>query len=326
MRNALLALTMIAAGTTFAGPDTNSPPARTTITTTGATGHATGASFASGSFSGEQWTNILGASSRLRALSQKAAKEYFFIAAGVDPSTYRASLTTTMTQFDSAFATLTHGSETTPLFASESIATQYDKTQLYWSQLKEIYTKVAEGAEPKSENFPFVDTTSTQMYEAIERAGQEYATAANTQVGSTTFAQTINAVGTQRVLSQRLAKEYTLVYLGVFTNESQTAVLEGTNQFDKTLNGLFNGDATMGLSAAREPSVIAQLNNIKSAWNNYRPLLEKGFNATPAQTDVVAVAQSNETLFQSVNVAFQTFQAIGKNNQAATVTGEQNNE
>ncbi len=323
MRTALAALTMIVAGTTFAGPETNPTTTTTTQTTTTTTSTT---SFTNGTLTNEQWANILGTSSRLRALSQKAAKEYFFVAAGVDATTYRASLSTTMTQFDSAFTTLTQGSETTPLFASETVATQYDKVQIYWSQLKELYTKVAEGAEPSRENFPFVDTTSTQVFEAIEKAGQEYATAANAQVGSTTFAQTINAVGTQRVLSQRLAKEYTLVYLGVFPNESQTAVQQGMNQFDKTLNGLFTGDTTMGLTAAHEPSVIAQLNNIKSAWSNYRPLLEKGVNTTPDRSDVSAVAQSNDTLFQSVNVAFQTLQAIGKGNQAATVTGEQNDE
>jgi hypothetical protein len=321
MRNALALLTLLACGTTLAGPDGTPKPALSNVTP-----HSTSTDTTIGSYSAEQWTNILGASARLRTLSQKAAKEYFFIAANVEPSVYRASLKTTIEQFDSTFTILTSGNESTPVFASETIATQYDKAQIYWSTLKEIYTKVAEGAEPDRANFPSVDTTSTQLFDTIDAAGDAYAKAANAQIGSSTFGQTITAVGTQRTLSQRLAKEFTLVYLGVFTSESQTAVVEGTTQFDKVLSGLFNGDSTLGLSAAREPSVIAQLNNIKNAWDNYRPLLAKGFNATPSQNDVQAVAQSNDTLFQSVNVAFQTFQAIGKTNQAATVTGEQVNE
>lgn len=305
MRIPVLAVALAVAGTTLP-VNAFSPDAPATNTTAGVPSYST-----------EQWTNFFAYTARARTVSQKLAKEYFFIASGVDVQANRKNLSESIALFEATMNALSSGDNNAglPKFNNSEIQGQFDKVTSLFNQVKPFYTSVASGGTPSRENFPAIDTTSTQLLETINKINTYFTTTAEQQLGNTGFTKSINAIATNRTLSQQLAKEFTLVYLGVFPADSQSSLRTGAQQFESNLTSLqtwTSGNNTL----------LTQLTNIKNAWSNFQPAIAKGFNATPTQNDVATVYQAGTNLTETISVAFQTFASWNNNSQITNVPTE----
>lgn len=78
--------------------------------------------------------------------------------------------------------------------------------------------------------------------------------------------QEIDMAGRQRLLSQRIAASACLLSLGVDAESSETALSEAQLIYGATLDHLQNGDATAGLPAASDATVLSALDGARSAW------------------------------------------------------------
>jgi len=86
--------------------------------------------------------------------------------------------------------------------------------------------------------------------------------------GSESHGLIINLAGRQRMLTQKMTKEALFVAHGLSVSKN----LDETQQlFDTTLTGLINGDAALGLPAARSTQIRTQLDLVSNLWQKYRP-------------------------------------------------------
>lgn len=77
----------------------------------------------------------------------------------------------------------------------------------------------------------------------------------------------INLAGRQRMLSQKMSKEVLALNLGNGEVDTLKATIQ---QFDKTLEGLINGDKTLNLPSTQVPIIRSQLQQVKELWRSFR--------------------------------------------------------
>lgn len=76
----------------------------------------------------------------------------------------------------------------------------------------------------------------------------------------------INLAGAQRMLSQKMAKEYFLVRAGGSRSTLDTLI----TSFDKVLAGLRSGDVGLGLPPAKDHAVVEAINTANSTWDQLK--------------------------------------------------------
>jgi nitrate/nitrite-specific signal transduction histidine kinase len=80
-----------------------------------------------------------------------------------------------------------------------------------------------------------------------------------------TLKQLINIAGSQRMLSQRLVKQYCQIGLGVFTHESVESITRDVERFERQLDIL--------KKASDDPVFQEKLEWVGIAWQRFRPLV-----------------------------------------------------
>jgi len=84
---------------------------------------------------------------------------------------------------------------------------------------------------------------------------------------SQSYGRVINLAGRQRMLTQKLTKEAMFIVNGMDVTEDARSTME---LFERTLNGLINGDKELGLPPARNKKILAQLKKVESLWKEFK--------------------------------------------------------
>lgn len=114
----------------------------------------------------------------------------------------------------------------------------------------------------------------------------------------------INLAGRQRMLTQKMSKEMLFILAG----QDQSEALANTrNLFDKTLTGLIEGDAEMGLPPASSPEIEEQLLLFQDLWRHFSDDLDKGLKTRDATVLSKLTTESVEILKQA-NAAVKLFE------------------
>jgi len=90
------------------------------------------------------------------------------------------------------------------------------------------------------------------------------------------YAVAINQAGRQRMLSQRMSKEFLFVVMGVDVETNRTEMGKTVKLFDSTLDRLLAGDAEVSMPAPPSEEIRAQLVLVRGIWQPFRVMLEKG--------------------------------------------------
>ena len=106
------------------------------------------------------------------------------------------------------------------------------------------------------------------------------------------YANIINLAGRQRMLTQKMSKEIFLIAWNIDVNKNKEELKKTADTFDRTLNGLINGDKELGLPSAGNQDIIKQLNNVKSLWNDFKVLVD----------ETVASGRTSESIIKKVSV------------------------
>jgi nitrate/nitrite-specific signal transduction histidine kinase len=127
------------------------------------------------------------------------------------------------------------------------------------------------------------------------------------------FSVAINVAGKQRMLSQKLTKEYLLVALGLEPEKNTANAAATLALFDGNLKLLIAGDPERHLRAPPTPEVLEQLNVVGTHWNQLRPLIEKGLNdPTAIASSLDQVRAANLLVLDEMNKAVSLYETACK--------------
>jgi len=128
------------------------------------------------------------------------------------------------------------------------------------------------------------------------------------KVAEKEWAAAINLAGRQRMLSQKMAKEFLLVALKVDDAENRKSCRATATMFSESLERLLRGDSELGIPAPPSKEIEQQLQKIKGLWDTFGAQLSAGLGETAISPEALsAVATLNAPLLLEMNKAVSMY-------------------
>jgi hypothetical protein len=256
-----------------------------------------------------EYAVIINLAGRQRMLTQKMSKEMLLIAKGVDVEANRTALKATAGLFDTTLNGLIKGNDELGLPPTEGGTTlgQLGKVQALWAEFNEIVTAVVNGGEVPLEkmatlNLPLLKNMNTAV-RLYEKEAQK--------VTGRSAGVVINLSGKQRMLTQKMSKEMLLVALNYKVEENKANLRGTVSLFDRTLKGLRDGDADLGLPPTTDAGIVAQLDKVASIWQQFKPVVDRAGDVNEAEVssdDLQQMVQLNLPLLKEMNAAVKMYE------------------
>ena len=126
------------------------------------------------------------------------------------------------------------------------------------------------------------------------------------------LAVTINLAGKQRMLTQKMSKEFLLIAAGYEVDSNKLSLQETAGLFERTLKGLLDGDATLDLPGTKDAEIRTQLQKVQSMWLEFKPNVEIAITATGTipEQQISALAKQNLPLLKEMNKAVGMYETL----------------
>jgi len=249
---------------------------------------------------------VINLSGRQRMLTQKMSKEMLLIYLGIDAKQNRNQLGSSAIMFSNTLRGLINGDpkQKLPETSDHAILGQLGKVNTLWQDFSENVLSALSGEVDEAliqqvavQNLPLLSEMNKAVYMYEEAAGADLKT----------LAPVVNLSGRQRMLSQKMTKEYLLIAAGINKAENQKGLKETVALFDRTLKGLRDGDAAQRLPGTTQTDIRAQLDIVTARWDAYRPLLEQQDYSVE---QIRRVAALNLPLLKEMNTAVKMYERL----------------
>ena len=187
---------------------------------------------------------------------------------------------------------------------------QLDKVRDMYLELKPLFDSVTQGAVLTGSEMTTLGEKNVPLLKEMNKAVKMYERGAKKALsGDAAAAIVINLAGKQRMLTQKMTKEALLVQLGVAKEDNLLNLRETTALFDRTLNGLIDGDADLELPGTQDATIRAQLEKVSGLWTALSPSFETVLGGSELAADKLAVLSTeNVTLLKEMNKGVKLFE------------------
>ncbi len=268
--------------------------------------------------SAKEYGIILNLSGKQRMLTQKMCKETLLVVAGINKEANKVNLKNSFGLFSKTLAGLKDGDDSLELVATENsrIRKQLDSVKLLFDELAPIFTKAISGAKPTEDELKFLKDKNVPLLLAMNKAVKMYERKSKSVIGGDSALNVIiNLAGKQRMLTQKMSKEFLFIKLGIDVENNRMALRETIALFNKTLTGLQQGDADLGLPPTSDQKILTQLNVVQDLWKPFKPVIENASDVTTTEIpleDVKKVAELNIPLLVNMNKAVKMYETLTK--------------
>lgn len=123
------------------------------------------------------------------------------------------------------------------------------------------------------------------------------------------FAVAVNQSGRQRMLSQKMTKEFLLLTQGIDRGLNKVELNKTIRLFDTTHLRLRNGDAEAGMPAPPDDAIRQQLDAVDAIWTPFREALEQGARGEPDEKALAFIAKESHHLVTEMDKAVSAYEA-----------------
>eukprot|EP00931_Biecheleriopsis_adriatica_P055115 TRINITY_DN32516_c0_g1_i1.p1 TRINITY_DN32516_c0_g1~~TRINITY_DN32516_c0_g1_i1.p1 ORF type:complete len:607 (-),score=124.54 TRINITY_DN32516_c0_g1_i1:100-1689(-) len=251
---------------------------------------------------------------RQRMLSQRMSKEALMVSLGVDPEGSVAALNNTMNLFASSHLSLLD-SQTTDY----CILGQMKVVSDLWSKFSPSIVSVIDTKAASDIDLQVIAELNPILLKEMNAAVSLYAassTECSPVVSAVEWAGAINVAGRQRMLSQKMSKEFLLVAKGIDADGNKANMDTTIALFSDSLAKLIQGSTDDSLPAPPTQDVADQLFVVKGLWATFKALLEDNIATSTYSAAVLGqVAAQSGTLLAEANRAVTLYVS------AATTSG-----
>ncbi|MCP4695471.1 MAG: hypothetical protein GY862_01285 [Gammaproteobacteria bacterium] len=253
----------------------------------------------------QEMGTVINLAGKQRMLTQKMSKEILLIAKGVNADDNKANLQKTAALFHKTLKGLIGGDADLGLPETKDavILAQLGKVAGLWKTFHENIAAVLKGDTSKGilEN---VAGQNIPLLKNMNKAVQMYAKASGSNLDPA-MATTINLAGKQRMLTQKMTKELLLAANGVAVEDNKLYLKATVALFERTLKGLFDGDAKLALPGTKDAAIRAQLETVQKLWTEYKPVLDA---ADISDAGLAKAARLNLPLLKQMNKAVKMYE------------------
>lgn len=254
---------------------------------------------------------VINLSGKQRMLTQKMSKEALLVGLNVDKEDDLKRLKESRDLFDRTLKGLRDGDEELGLAPTTQphILKALSKVDKLWDDYDFAVSAIAQVGEVYKPQVKIIAAQNMPILRAMDRAVNLYEGAASLDDMEPSLATAINLAGRQRMLSQKMTKEFLFIAIGHNQSLNKRSLRETMYLFEITLDGLIGGDETQGLSPAPNQAIRSQLLRVKSLWREFRFLLEK----KSSDETIRDIASMNIHLLREMNKAVEMLADVGNN-------------
>jgi len=238
---------------------------------------------------------VLNLSGKQRMLTQKMSKEIVLIAMGHETGKNVTNLKATAELFDKTLTGLRNGDVELKLVSTTNprILRQLGVVDGIWAEFKPVVETIIAQASASKDQVAVIAEKNLPLLKQMNKCVKLYEKDASKSGLSSApgVAVTINLSGKQRMLTQKMSKEFFLVAYGHNAQDNKLNLQETYTLFDRTLKGLLDGDDSLDLPGTTDTAIRTKLNNVQSLWNMFQPTMAFGADAENTSIPVVKVAQ-----------------------------------
>lgn len=268
--------------------------------------------------SAEEFGTVINLSGKQRMLTQKMSKEVMLIALDIDKAKNLENLKNTSSLFDKTLKGLRNGDADLklPPTSSKAILRQLDRVDKLWADFYPIVQGVINNGGVSAEQVSEIATKNPKLLKQMNKAVGAYEKeAAKSGLKATPgLATTINLSGKQRMLTQKMSKEFLLVAYDYQVDDNKLNLLETFTLFERTLQGLKVGDDTLGLPPTSDAKILNQLDKVSALWDDAKPVFVSATSAggNISNSDTSLIAAINLPLLKEMNAAVQMYEGLTK--------------
>lgn len=253
------------------------------------------------------YNRVINLAGKQRMLTQKMSKEVLLVALDVGKAANLENLKYTRDLFDKTLLGLRHGDTAMglPTTYQRVILTGLDKVDILWRDFDLALSAVLHSGSASAPAVERIAKKNLPLLWAMDDVVKLYEIDSVLHQVKPQLASAINIAGRQRMLSQKMTKEYLLIALGLDVDENKRNLQATIDLFDVSLKGLLHGDASLRLIPAPE-TVSVQLNVVQSIWDEYRKILES--EVTPENIEVVT--RINVELLTEMDRAVSMYESL----------------
>lgn len=259
---------------------------------------------------------VLNLSGKQRMLSQKMSKEVMLINLDYKKDINLENLKKTASLFDKTLKGLRDGDESLglPPTTSRRILRQIDdKITPLWKSFYSNIQSILDAGSVSSDQLAAVAQNNLPLLKEMNKCVKLYEKDAS-KAGMKSdpgLAVTINLAGKQRMLTQKMSKEFLLIASAYNTEENRLNLQETSGLFERTLKGLLDGDTTLDLPGTKEESIRTQLQKVEGLWTGFRPSVEFAITEKGVipEDKIGSLAEQNLPLLKEMNKAVGMYEA-----------------
>ncbi len=253
---------------------------------------------------------VLNLSGKQRMLTQKMSKEILLIALNENKAANLVNLKNTSTLFDKTLKGLRNGSSELrlPATSSSRILRQLNKIDEIWAGFYPIVKDILDANSANKEQVALIALNNLPLLKQMNKAVGLYEKDAKKGglKAAPGLAATINLAGKQRMLTQKMSKEFLLVAYGHNIEDNKLSLLETYSLFENTLKGLKDGDDNLGLPGTKPKHIRDQLDVVSGLWVNFKPIVASAADYKTAKISadkITELAETNLPLLKEMNKA-----------------------
>jgi len=254
----------------------------------------------------EELSLVLNLAGKQRMLTQKISKEILLIAKGIDVQKNQAHLKDSAALFDRILQGLLQGDSESGLIKMEdpAVLKQLNKINELWTDFSQIITTVLNG----NTSIAVLEKVAEQnmpLFEATNFAVKIYEKGVDSDL-KPRYASLLNYVGSQRMLTQKMAKELLFVENGIRPEIHKAYLKKTVFRFEHVLMGLLEGDEELKMFGILESGTVKHLELAKELWFKFKPLL---FQHPLSDEDLHHIAEMNLLLLDQMDKAVKMYEA-----------------
>lgn len=260
--------------------------------------------------SASEYGVVLNLSGKQRMLTQKMSKEVLLIARKIDVESNLNSLKATSELFDKTLIGLLEGDKelNLPPTVNFPIKMQLGKVQLLWSRFYPPIQEILENKTVTEDQAWQIAEKNLHLLKEMAKCVSMYekdAAKAGLKANPS-LAVSINLSGKQRMLTQKMSKEFLLIAYGHKVEKNKENLRKTYALFERTLVGLINGDEGLNLTKTDNEVITNQLFVVKDLWKAFKPIVAGAAenNGKPITTDQIkTLSKDNLVLLKEMNKA-----------------------
>ena len=246
-------------------------------------------------------------------LLQRMSKEILLVALDVNAAQNLENLDQSLQMFDSTLWALRDGDATLGLAATTE-ATTLSSLTVVEDQWPPFDDAIRASLQTGQVNRGLLDTLAEvepPLYEAMDKAVDSYFNTAISGRLFSTLTMMIRHSGRQRMLTQKMTKEFLFIAYGYEVEKNRQNLLKSIDLFESNLSGLIDGDPERRLMPAPSVPIRMQLRNVQRLWDEVLQILKTAaVNGTADRKAVATVAELNQVLLDEMSKAVDMYEVL----------------